>query len=248
MSVVEVVGDSSDEPSLFLTCEHAGNELPPDLHGELTEHEREWLLDHWGWDIGAERFVRSMIELQEAVAVLSRFSRLLCDVNRSLEQDDLIRTQVLGDPVEFNQELSSEEIDARVERYHEPYHDAVDAHLARATTANPDLFLVSVHTFTPVLAGEVRDMEIGLLFDDGQPYVHDIYDAVRAQDFDVALNEPYSGKEGLIYSVERHGTNHDVRFLEIEIRNDLVDTPSGARDVAQRISSALERLPWYDED
>ena len=244
MSVVEIVGESSEDVSLFLTCEHAGNEIPPEMAG--SEKERRWLEDHWGWDIGAERLVRSMVDQEDAYAVMSRYSRLLCDVNRSLQQDELVRSHVMGEPIGFNRQLGEEGISERVERYHEPYHEAVDRHLGEVAEENPELFLISVHTFTPVLGDEVRDMEIGLLFDEGQePYVYDIHESIRQEEFRVALNEPYSGKNDLIYSVERHGSNHGVRFVELEVRNDLVDTAEGAHQMADLLVGALRRVPWY---
>ncbi|MFB6350953.1 MAG: N-formylglutamate amidohydrolase, partial [Bradymonadaceae bacterium] len=83
MSVVELIGEPSPETSLVMTCEHADNQLPPNV--ELSAKEREWLEDHWGWDIGAERLVRALVERESAVAVLSRYSRLMCDVNRHHE-------------------------------------------------------------------------------------------------------------------------------------------------------------------
>jgi predicted N-formylglutamate amidohydrolase len=244
MSIVEILGEPSPETELVITCEHAGNELPPDI--DLGEQEKEWLEEHWGWDIGAERVVRRMVQREPSVAVLSRYSRLLCDVNRRLERWDLVRPHVQGEPVEFNDGLSESDIEERIARYHAPYHEATDNCLADVADLNPDFFLLSVHTFTPELNGEVRDMEIGLLFDyDQEHYIDEIHDEVAAEDFEVARNEPYSGKEGFIYSVERHGVNHDVRFLEIEIRNDLVDHAEGARDVADRLSDALRRVSWY---
>ncbi len=244
MSIVEILGEPSPDTDLVLTCEHAGNELPPNV--EFNDREEEWLEDHWGWDIGAERIVRAMVERESAVAILSRYSRLLCDVNRRRDQWDLVRPHVHGEPIGFNDDLTEADIRERVERYHVPYHDAADACLEEVTELNPDVFLLSVHTFTPVLAGEVRDLEIGLLFDhDQEPYADDLEEELAAEQLDVVRNEPYSGKEGFIYSVERHGSNHDVRFLEIEIRNDLVDTPDGARRIADHLSNALRRLPWY---
>lgn len=244
MSVVEIIGEPSPETSLVMTCEHAGNELPPDI--ELSAKEREWLQDHWGWDIGAERLVRAMVEREPAVAVLSRYSRLLCDVNRHLERWDLVRPHVKGEPVGFNRDLSEEDLQQRIDRFHTPYHEGVDECLTRVHRESPDFFLLSVHTFTPVLGDEVRDLEVGLLFDHGQEeYIRPIFEELKAEDLDVVLNEPYSGKEGFIYSVERHGTNFGVRFLEIEIRNDLVDSPEGAAEIAEGLTGALNRVPWY---
>ncbi|MFB6350952.1 MAG: N-formylglutamate amidohydrolase, partial [Bradymonadaceae bacterium] len=159
------------------------------------------------------------------------------------------RPHVHGDPIAFNHELSDQDLQRRIDRFHTPYHERVDECLTEVTRQNPEFFLLSVHTFTPELGDEIRDLEVGLLFDHGQEdYVRPVYDEIEAEGFDVRLNEPYSGKEGFIYSVERHGSNYGVRFLEIEIRNDLVDTAEGAETIADGLSAALNRVPWYNPE
>ena len=49
--------------------------------------------------------------------------------------------------------------------------------------------------------------------------------------FLVALNEPYSGREGLIYAAERHAGTHGRRALELEVRQDLATDPSARRQI-----------------
>jgi predicted N-formylglutamate amidohydrolase len=64
--------------------------------------------------------------------------------------------------------------------------------------------------------------------------------ALGEQGFEVSLNEPYTGKSGLIYSVARHGRRHDIPFMELELRNDLINTPDKAVGVARRLWAALD--------
>lgn len=245
MSKVEVIDETAGPPDLFLTCEHGGNALPDWI--DPLEHEREWIEAHWGWDPGADQLVERLCELEEGYAVLARYSRLMCDPNRSRQQQDLVRTHVFDEPISFNEGLTEAEVDQRFADYHEPYHDEVDRHLERQTARNPDLFLVSIHTFTPELDGDVRDMEIGVLFDDAQPYADRVAESIREEGFDTALNAPYSGYNDLIYSVKRHGTEHDVHHVELEIRNDLLETSDEVERIAQGLSTAINRLSWYGE-
>ena len=58
----------------------------------------------------------------------------------------------------------------------------------------------------------------------------------------VALNEPYSASDGLTYSADRHGENHKVVYLELEINQLLIDTPAKARVLARRVADALMRM------
>ncbi|MFB6263369.1 MAG: N-formylglutamate amidohydrolase [Bradymonadaceae bacterium] len=244
---IEIVENGPDPNHLVLTCEHASNAVPPSF--DIPPDEKQWLETHWGWDIGAERVVRALSQLEDATAMLSRFCRLICDPNRRIEQENLVRTRVEGTELSFNQGLGEEEIERRLENFYRPYHRAVDRRLDREVSANDDLFLLSIHSFTPKLGDEERDMEIGVLFDhDQESYARAIAEEIRVEGFDTALNEPYSGKENMIYSVSRHGRQHGVRHVEIEVRNDLIRDRSGARSVARRLARAFRRLPWYGRD
>ena len=43
----------------------------------------------------------------------------------------------------------------------------------------------------------------------------------------------------MIYSAQRHGTAHDVVYLELEVRQDLIDTQAKALATGRRIAQAL---------
>jgi predicted N-formylglutamate amidohydrolase len=244
LETAEVLG-RVDEPSpLVLTCEHATHEVPE--HIETTPSDRKWLKTHWGWDIGIFDVTRALARMEQAPVVASRYSRLLCDVNRHPQQRGLVRTHIQTEPLSFNQAVDEEEVYRRLATYHAPYHRLVDECVRRQVALNRKVKLISMHSFTPELDGEVRDMEIGVLFHGRQEsYADQMAEAFRSEGFETALNEPYSGKNNMIYSVRRHGVAHGIRHLELEIRNDLIDTEQKAEEVASRVGSALHRLPWY---
>jgi predicted N-formylglutamate amidohydrolase len=102
--------------------------------------------------------------------------------------------------------------------------------------------LVAVHSFTPIYLGTPRAMEIGVLFDDFDREAWELEQALERAGFAAALNAPYSGKPpaGLIYSPRRHGQHAGIKYLELEIRQDLIDRPERAREVGSRIAGALE--------
>ena len=78
-----------------------------------------------------------------------------------------------------------------------------------------------------------------MLFDAYDDVAERMVHALRAEGLRTEANEPYSGKIGLIYSANRHGTQHDVPYLELEIRQDLIAAERSARRVAQRVFHAL---------
>ena len=200
---------------VVLTCEHASQRMPAPW--EWPESDR-WLVGtHWAYDIGAAELTRELAQELGASAVLSRFTRLLCDANREESDPTLFREVADGHPVELNRSLSLEERARRVERLWRPYHAAVDR-TVRAATAP---LVLAVHTFTPVYEGEARELEVGVLFDAEEELAEDLALALRRERLIVDLNEPYSGRAGLIYSADRHARAHGRRALELEVRQDL---------------------------
>lgn len=236
----EILGDPEYTGRLLITCEHASNRLPQSL--SPTAEDMKWLETHWGWDIGAAELARELVLIKDCLAVLAGFSRLLCDPNRALDDEGLIATQVEGHPLSFNGHLDDEELTWRIEDYWESFHNAVDEAMAARIARGGDVVLLSVHTFTPNMGGVARDMEVGVLFNEHEAVARRLANLLVQQGFLTALNEPYSGQGGLMYSANRHGQIHGVIALEIEVRQDLVDTPQKARMVARRLAPAITKL------
>lgn len=217
---------------LLLTCEHASERLPERWRWPAADVRLRGT--HWAYDLGAAEITHELAEGLGSAAVLSRFSRLLADPNRHEEDPGIFRDQAEGAPVMLNTRMSAEDRLARLERYWRRYHEVVDRE-AEATSAP---VLLSVHTFTPVYEGSPRAMEIGVLFAEEDALGAELASAFSAEGFVVALNEPYSGKEGLIYAAERHATAHGLAALEIEVRQDLAVRP----EVRARVLSAVRRF------
>ncbi len=231
-----ILGDPDRAAGPFLfTCEHASNRTPGVTP---SEPDAALLGDHWGWDIGAADVTEALVALTDGVAVLSDFSRLLVDPNRPPDSPTLVVARCDGQDVSFNRGLDAATVGARVARLHQPYHAAIDA-TARRRLARGPVRLVSVHSFTPVWQDAPRWMEIGVLFDDHEPGAERLVVALGLLGFAVARNAPYSGREGLMYAVDRHGRALGVPCVELEIRQDLVSTPERARAVAEQIARAL---------
>jgi predicted N-formylglutamate amidohydrolase len=199
---------------VFLTCEHASQRLPEPW--SWPEPDRRLLDTHWAYDLGAREIALELAEALDASAVLSRYTRLLADPNRDENHDDLLRALADGQPVLLNVGVDEADRVRRIERYHRPYHAAVDAALARSDA--PLLF--SIHTFTPLYQGEPRTVELGVLFNEDEEHALGLGRALGEHLPQVAYNEPWSGRLGLIYAAERHAKQHGRRALELEVRQD----------------------------
>jgi predicted N-formylglutamate amidohydrolase len=215
---VEVVRGSRAAPA-FLTCEHASMRLPAPW--QWPEPDRRLVGTHWSYDLGAREITLELARELSASAVLSRFSRLLVDPNRGEEQADAFRLFADNEPVLLNAAMTAEDRERRLATYHRPYHEAMDVELGAVDA--PMLF--SIHTFTPNYQGELRAVEIGVLFNHEERQAHQL-GAVLSEEFErVAYNEPWSGRAGLIYSAERHSQKHGRLALELEVRQDRAVDP-----------------------
>ena len=218
--------------------------------------ERHQLRDHIGWDIGAREVQREVARRLGAPQVASRWSRLLVDCNRAPDDPSLILAVSDGVRVPGNDRVSRAERDRRLERYHAPYHAAVDRTVERALAAPhaahkegraqgralPEVRILALHSFTPVMAGVKRRLDVGVLYDAHPRLARGLGRALGELGYRVRYNQPYSGLAGLIYSARRHGTRHRVAYVELEINNALIRTPEGAARLGRDVARALRRL------
>lgn len=224
-----------------LSCEHASAAVPRAYAGLGVPRAQR--LDHIGWDIGARGVQRELARRLGVPAVASRWSRLLIDCNRALDDPSLIVLQSDGVDVPGNVRVSRAERARRIALYHAPYHAALDRMVARAKRRHPDaaVQLLALHTFTPMMNGVTRALDIGVLYDAYPVLARRLGRALAGLGYRVRYNEPYSGLAGLIYSARRHGEAHDVAYVELEINNALLRTPAGisrlGRDVARALAS-----------
>lgn len=231
----EIIGE--DGPAaLVLSCEHATNQLPA---GWSWPEADRWIVEtHWAWDIGAADITRALSERLGAPAVFARFSRLLIDPNREPTSPTLIRDVADGRLVHLNRDLSGDERPRRL-AYHQAYHQAFDDLVAR----RPGAPLLAIHTFTPVYEdGPPRPMEVGVLFDQEEALALQLAEAIAEGGLKVALNEPYSGKHGLMFAVQSHADRYDRPALELEVRQDLAGDPIQRARVVDVFARAIPQV------
>lgn len=198
-----------------------------------------WLRDtHWAYDPGAADLVLELASALRAPAVMSDFTRLLADPNRPPHARDIFRTTAEGRPVSFNQQVDDEERERRMAELYLPYHELYD----RTVGESQVNLCFSVHTFTPIYEGKKRELEVGVLFDKDERQALEMAKVFEEAGFCVGRNEPYSGREGLIYSVERHALKHGRRCLELEVRNDLALAQAVRDRIVDVLVDILPRL------
>jgi predicted N-formylglutamate amidohydrolase len=69
-----------------------------------------------------------------------------------------------------------------------------------------------------------------------------VFDALKAQapEMQVGWNEPYAAKDGVTFTLERHGDARGLAATMIEIRNTEILEPAGVGAWAERLARCLE--------
>jgi len=154
----------------------------------------------------------------------------------------LIRHEVHGRRLSFNAEVTPAEVERRMLRYHAPYHLEIDREILRRAVHGIRPLLFAVHTFTPEYDGQSRPFEIGILFDRHSSLAYKLARNLRARGLSVRYNEPYSGKLGLMYSADRHGTHHDLPCLELEVNQGLFSDPRTVPQIGEAVAAGIRGI------
>ena len=237
MPPFEVVNPNGQAQALVI-CDHASRFIPPE-YGNLGVPEEE-IARHIGWDIGAADVARELARLLDAAAVLCGTSRLVIDCNRRLDDPSSIPEVSDGTPVPGNRGLTAAQRRLRAERHFAPYHAEIERRLA--AFASPPA-LVSVHSFTPVMAGRARPWHVGLLYDEDDRLARPLIDGLRREEgLVVGDNEPYSGRSPMGYALGTYGNGRGLAPAIFEVRQDLIEIPEKAHIWARRIANILRPL------
>ena len=233
-----IEGDAST--GLLILCDHAENTIPQG-YGTLGLRAED-LHRHIAYDLGAAEVAEHLATALGAPAILSRFSRLLIDPNRGLDDPTLIMQISDGLIVPGNVGLTAGEIEARIAHYYRPYHAAIERAVDAAIAAGKPPVIISMHSFTQAWKGVPRPWAVGVLWDKDPRLALALLEGLRAiTDIEVGDNVPYSGqlKGDTLY---RHGTGRGLAHALVEVRQDLILGPEGQKQWAMRLAKALDKV------
>lgn len=232
--------------SFFLTCEHAGREIPRRL-GDLGLHASEFDR-HIAWDIGAAGVARRLSTRLDATLVLQRYSRLAIDCNRSPGHAESIPVVSESTEIPGNRNLQSDEVAARVNEVFDPYHDTIVRALDGRRDNGHASLLIAVHSFTPVFKGKARPWHVGLLFNRDDRLARVLIELMNGNGtLCVGVNEPYAISDATDYTIPVHGERRGIPHIEFEIRQDLIASRDGQREWADRLENWLLRSSGHLE-
>ena len=236
----QVLNPLSELPVL-LVCDHASCRIPKSLGDMgLDPFARRC---HLAVDIGAGALTEKLAASLGVSAVLAQYSRLVIDCNRQFLDSGAFLEFGDGVLIPGNRNLHRADKELRAEALYWPYHTAVDKQVQRLLSAGPAPAFIAVHSFTPVMNGEARPWEMGVLWDT-DTRLRDIF----LQDFTAAGyaagdNEPYSGKGPQDFTIDHHAEALGLPHVGIEIRQDLIDDDAGVEKIAFLMHDIIESIP-----
>ena len=124
---------------IILMCEHATSTIPESYQNlglPSTQLKR-----HIAYDIGAEAVTRYISKRLNIPAITTRYSRLLIDPNRALNDPTLIMQLSDGAVIPGNAYISQTETKHRIDTYYQPYHKALKGMIDQAIEAGTTLLL-----------------------------------------------------------------------------------------------------------
>ena len=220
-----------------LVCEHASNFLPA-AYAKLGLSDSE-LERHIAWDIGASRVAELLSRRLDAPVVLSRYSRLLIDLNRPPESATSIPEISEMTVVPGNAGLSAAERAHRIATYFTPFQDRLAALLDARLQAGKPTVLLAIHSFTPTFIGVARPWHAGILFRRSVAFGTALAHALGGEAANIAENAPYNIEDDGDYTIPVHGEARGLDAVLIEIRQDLIGAEAGAAQWAARLAEAL---------
>ena len=226
----------ADGPCVIV-CDHAGRATPKAL-GRLGLPDAAFD-QHIAWDIGAAGVSLLLGKALGSPVIRQSYSRLVIDCNRAPGRADTIVQITDGVSVPGNLVLSRDQTQARIDEVHTPYHARIAAEFDRRSSRGLRSVLLSIHSFTPRMNGQDRPWRFGVLHDYDSPLSEAMLATLRDEaGLVVGDNEPYA-MDGIDYTAPLHARGRGLDYLELEIRQDLIQDDAGQAKVAAFLAPAF---------
>jgi predicted N-formylglutamate amidohydrolase len=225
----------------IVTCEHGGN-LVPKRYSLCFRSAQKALRSHRGYDPGALELSREIADSLDSECFFSTTTRLLVDLNRSVGHPALHS--------EFVSHLSTDQRNAILQAYYVPYRQRVIDTVQSTIASGQVACHLSIHTFTPKLAGVVRQADVAVLYDPRHPrekqLACDWLDGIDDEFPGLKLrrNYPYRGTaDGFTTYLRRIHSPRDYIGLELEVNQRFpLSAGSPWKQIRRAITLAISRL------
>jgi len=233
---IATIINPNGKSDFVIICEHASCHIPDHYQGLGLAQDK--IESHIGWDIGAQALSEKLAQQLDAPLIVQTHSRLLYDCNRPPSSKSAIPSKSETTLIPGNSQLSSAQKQARADAYYYPFHQSIRNFLDKRATVQ-DSIIVTIHSFNPIYNALERKLDIGIIHDLDIAWANKLTQAAQTlQHVQTSLNEPYSAADEVTHTLQLHGTNRSLANVMIEVKNNLIDTPTGQ----QLFADLLEKL------
>ena len=218
-----------------VTCEHGGNQIPA-AYASYFEEAAAILQTHRGYDPGALELYHLLAKELADFSQYSETSRLLVELNRSLHHKSLFSA--------FSKKIKPSVRKEVIASYHLPYRSLVEEKIRKFLSEGNSVVHISVHSFTPVLNGEERKADIGLLYDPARAKEKDFCQQWKKQLKNFAptaivrMNYPYQGTADGFTTYLRKRFPEGYAGIELEVNQKHAQMPA----VNEAVLNSLRQL------
>jgi predicted N-formylglutamate amidohydrolase len=234
--------NENKESNFLIICDHASKYVPTKYKGLGLDNNT--LNTHIAYDIGVKEVATLIAKSLKCPLIMSNFSRLLIDANRGIDDPTLIMKISDGKIIHGNKDISflvdCKEKKQRINFYYNIYHNKISEIIERLEKKKKNPAIISIHSFTPIFAGNKREIELGILWDSDNRLPDIFFDYLNKnhKDINVGNNKPYSGRMKND-TLHRHGTKQGLANILIEIRQDLIYDSIGQKKISKIIAQPL---------
>jgi predicted N-formylglutamate amidohydrolase len=227
---------------VVVTCEHGGNRVPSEYrHLFHSRAARAALGSHRGVDLGALPVARALARNLGAPLIYSTVTRLLVDLNRSTHHPSLFSS--------FSRPLDATARRRVIARYYEPHRGRVERAVGEPIARGQTVLHVAVHSFTPRAACDMRQTDIGLLYDPRRAGERELCARWKTRlerngpQLRVRRNYPYLGKaDGLTTHLRRRFSPARYLGIELEVNQSLLAGKARRATTAVLVETLVELL------
>ena len=217
---------------ILIIADHASNYLPKE--NDKLGLKSAFLNQHIAFDIGVKELSLDLSNRLKCKVIQGKYSRLLIDLNRDLNDPTVIPEIVDSKIIPGNIGLSKSEVRLRIKKIYNKYHHKIDQTIKNKKVK----VILSLHSFNPIFKNKRRTLEFGILSNEDKNLSSIIIDQLKLQKLNVGDNKPYRGN--LIGdSMYRHGLKNKLPHALIEVRNDLLSNPTKIKRVSRLLHKTI---------
>lgn len=229
---------------LIITCEHAVDTIP-EAYQALFKNDLPLLNTHRAIDFGALQIAKDFSQFFQCPLTHTTVSRLIIDCCRSLTHSECFS--------EFTKSLSHAEKEKLIRQYYMPYRSEVESYIRNCIRNHCQVIHLSMHSFTPVLHGHVRNTEIGFLYDPRRVHEkqlstqwkqHILNEETR---YRIRMNYPYRGvADGFTTWFRKHHSQEEYVGIEVEVNQALSRDELALKHLSQTLISSFSKMELVD--